>query len=151
MYKAISVVVLAVGLSGATHVAQSPSDDRRLISRQSVKLTAEQEYVIRENVKEVRSVQLVQNVTPKVDEKIPSDVELHDFPSLVIDKIPHVKAFQILRHGGSDSARIATEDRCRCDQETLADRLAARDKDIQFRYWHLADILTETVNVSSWM
>ena len=47
MYKAISMVVLAVGLSGATHVAQSPSDDRRLISRQSVKLTAEQEYVIR--------------------------------------------------------------------------------------------------------
>jgi hypothetical protein len=125
MYKAISVVVLAVGLSGATHVAQSPSDDRRLISRQSVKLTAEQEYVIRENVKEVRSVQPVQNVTPKVDDKIPSDVELDDFPSLVIDKIPHVKAFKF-RHGGSDSARIATEDRCRCDQETLADRLAAQ-------------------------
>ena len=94
MYKAISVVVLAVGLSGATQVAQSPPDDRRLLSRQSVKLTAEQEYVIRENVKEVRSVQLAQNVTPKVDEKIPSDVELHDFPSLVIDKIPHVKAFK---------------------------------------------------------
>jgi hypothetical protein len=51
MYKAISVVVLAVGLSGATQVAQSPPDDRRLLSRQSVKLTAEQEYVIRENVK----------------------------------------------------------------------------------------------------
>ena len=92
MYKAITVVLLAV--SGATHVAQSPSDDRRLISRQSVKLTAEQEYVIRENVKDVRGVRLAQNVTPKVDEKIPSDVELHDFPSLVIDKIPHVKAFK---------------------------------------------------------
>jgi hypothetical protein len=94
MYKAISLVVLAVGFSGATHVAQSPSDDRRLISRQSVKLTAEQEYIIRENVKEVRSVQLAQNVTPKVDEKIPSDVQLHDFPTLVIDKIPRVKAFK---------------------------------------------------------
>src|SRR6478735_10832492 len=94
MYKTISLVVLAVGFSGAAHVAQSPSDDRRLISRQSVKLTAEQEYVIRENVKEVRSVRLAQNVTPKVDEKIPSDVELHDFPSLVIDKIPRVKAFK---------------------------------------------------------
>jgi hypothetical protein len=94
MYRAISVVLLAVGLSGATHVAQSPSDDRRLISRQSIKLTAEQEYVIRENVKEVRSIQLTQNVAPKVDEKIPSDIELHDFPSLVIDKVPHVKTFK---------------------------------------------------------
>lgn len=94
IYRAISAVVLAVGLSGATHIAQSPSDDRRLISRQSIKLTAEQEYVIRENVKEVRSVQLAQNVTPKIDEKIPSDVELHDFPSLVINKIPHVKTLK---------------------------------------------------------
>jgi hypothetical protein len=46
MYRTIPVVVLAVGLSGAAHVAQSPSDDR-LISRRSIKLTAEQEYVLR--------------------------------------------------------------------------------------------------------
>jgi len=118
MYKAISLVVLAVGFSGATHVAQSPSDDRRLISRQSVKLTAEQEYVIRENVKEVRSVQLAQNVTPKVDEKIPSDVELHDFPGLVIDKIPHVKAFKF----------FVTEDQIVLvsPQKTLADVIRKR-------------------------
>jgi hypothetical protein len=94
MYKTISVVVLAVGLSGAAHVAQSPSDDRRLISRRSIKLTAEQEYVIRENVKDVRGGQVAQNVAPKVGEKIPPDVELHGFPLLVIDKIPQVKTFK---------------------------------------------------------
>jgi hypothetical protein len=68
MYRTISVVVLAVGLSGAA-IAQSPSDDRRLISRQSIKLTAEQEYVIRENVKDVRGGQVAQNVAPKVARK----------------------------------------------------------------------------------
>ena len=94
MYRTISIVVLAVGLSGAADVAQSPSDDRRLISRRLIKLTAEQEYVIRENVKDVRGGQVAQNVAPKVGEKIPSGVELHAFPSLVIEKVPQVKAFK---------------------------------------------------------
>ena len=94
MYRTISVVVLAVGLSGAAHVAQSPSDDRRLISRRSIRLTAEQEYVIRENVKDVRGGQVAQNIVPKVGEKIPPDVELHSFPLLVNDKIPQVKTFK---------------------------------------------------------
>src|SRR5262245_36025129 len=94
MYRAIAVVVLAVGLSGAAQVAQSPSDDRRLNSRRLIKLTAEQEYVIRENVKDVRGGQVAQNVAPKVGEKIALDVELHGFPLLVIDKIPQVKMFK---------------------------------------------------------
>jgi hypothetical protein len=92
MYRTISVLLLAVGLSGA--VAQSPSDDRRLISRRSIQLTAEQEYVIRENVKDVRGAKVAQNVAPKVGEKIPSGVELNGFPSLVIEKVPQVKAFK---------------------------------------------------------
>ena len=91
MYRTISVLLLAVGLSGA--VAQSPSDDRRLISRRSIQFTAEQEYVIRENVKDVRGAKVAQNVAPKVGEKIPSD-ELNGFPSLVIEKVPQVKAFK---------------------------------------------------------
>jgi len=94
MYKTISIVLLAVGLSGAAHVAQSPPDDRRLISRQSIKLTAEQEYVIRENVKDVRGAEVAQNVAPKVGEKMRPDVELHDIPSLVTEKVPQIKAFK---------------------------------------------------------
>jgi hypothetical protein len=93
MYRTISVVVLAVGLFGAADVAQSPSDDG-LISRRSIKLTAEQEYVLRENVKNVRGGQVAQKFAPKVGEKIPPDVELHGFPVLVIDKIPQVKTFK---------------------------------------------------------
>src|SRR5262245_31328067 len=94
MYKTISIVLLAVGLSGAAHVAQSPPDDRRLISRQSIKLTAEQEYVIRENVKDVRGAEVSQNVVQKVGEKMRPDVELHDIPSLVTEKVPQIKAFK---------------------------------------------------------
>jgi hypothetical protein len=93
MYRTISIVVLAVGLFGAA-LAQSPSDDRRLISRRLIKLTVEQEYVIGENVKDVRGGQVAQNVAPKVGEKIPPGVELHAFPSLVIEKVPQVKAFK---------------------------------------------------------
>jgi hypothetical protein len=88
------MVLLAVGLSGAGHVAQSPSDDEPLISRRSIQLTAEQEYVIKENVKDVRGGQVDQNVATKIGEKIPPDVELHPFPSLVTEKVPQVKAFK---------------------------------------------------------
>jgi hypothetical protein len=62
-----------------------------VIPPRSIKLTAEQEYVIRENIKDVRGGQVAQNVAPKVDEKIPPNVELHGFPSLVIEKVPQVK------------------------------------------------------------
>ena len=92
--RTISVVLLAVGLSAAASVAQSPSDDRRLISRRSIHLTAEQEYVIQENVKDMRGGQVAQNAAAKVGEKIPPHVELHGFPSLVIEKVPQVKAFK---------------------------------------------------------
>src|SRR5262245_10972789 len=94
MYKTICMVWLAVGLFGAAHVAHSQSDDRRLISRQSIKLTAEQEYVIRENVKDVREGLVAQNITPNVGEKIPPDIELYALPSLVVEKVPQVKAFK---------------------------------------------------------
>ena len=86
------MVWLAVGLSGLTHAAHSQSDDR-LISRQSM-LTAEQEYIIRENVKDVRGGLVTHNVTPKVGDKIPPDIELYALPSLVVEKVPQVNAFK---------------------------------------------------------
>src|SRR5262245_42408637 len=94
MYKNISMVWLVVGLSGLTHAAHSQSDDRRLISRQSIKLTAEQEYIIRENVKDVREGLVTHNVTPKVGDKIPPDIELYALPSMVVEKVPQAKAFK---------------------------------------------------------
>ena len=93
MCSTFPTVLLLVGLSCAAQVAQVPSDDRRLI-RQSIKLTAEQEYVIRENVKDLREAEMTQNVVPKVGEKIPPGVELHGFPSLVTEKVPLVKALK---------------------------------------------------------
>lgn len=87
-------MLLLVGLSCAAHVAQAPSDDRRLILPRSIKLTAEQEYVIRENVKELRGAEVTLSVVPKVGEKIPLGVERHGFPSLVIEKVPQVKALK---------------------------------------------------------
>src|SRR5262249_13002902 len=94
LYRAISVVLLALGLSGVGTVAQSPPDDRRPILQRSIRLTAEQEYVIKENVKDVRGLQVAQNVATEIGQKISPDVELHTFPSLVIEKVPQVKAFK---------------------------------------------------------
>jgi hypothetical protein len=94
MCSAFPTLLLLVGLSCAAQVAQAPSDDRRLIPRQSIKLTAEQEYIIKENVKDLRGAEVIQNVAPNVGEKIPSGVELHGFPSLVIEKVPQVKALK---------------------------------------------------------
>jgi len=94
MCSTFPTVLLLVGLSCAAQVAQAPSDDRRFISRQSIKLTAEQEYVIREILKDLRGAEVTQNVVPKVGEKIPSGVELHGLPSLVIEKVPQVKALK---------------------------------------------------------
>src|SRR5215475_7151372 len=92
--RTISAVLLAVGLSGAGTIAQSPSDDRRLISRRSIQLTAEQEHVIKENVKDLRRCRVAQNVATEVGQRVPPNVELHAFPALVIEKVPRVKAFK---------------------------------------------------------
>ena len=62
--------------------------------QRSIHLTAEQEYVIKENVKDVRGLQATQNVATEIGQKIPADVELHEFPSLVTEKIPQVKALK---------------------------------------------------------
>src|SRR5262245_20400028 len=78
----------------AARYSKSRRSSRRLISRRSIQLTAEQEYVIRENVKDVRGGQVIQKVAPKVGEKIPPGVELHGFPSLVIEKVPQVKVLK---------------------------------------------------------
>ena len=94
MCTTFPAVLLLVGLSRAAQVAQAPSDDRRLISPQSIKLTTEQAYIIRENVKDVRGAAVTQNAVPNVGEKIPSGVELHGFPSVVIEKVPQVKALK---------------------------------------------------------
>jgi hypothetical protein len=87
------VALLTVGLSGAATVAQSPSDEP-IISRRSIKLSAEQEYVIKENVKDVRGGQVPQNVATKVGEKIPPNAKVYAFPSLLTEKVPQVKTFK---------------------------------------------------------
>ena len=94
VYRTIFVALLVVGLSGAGAVAQSPSDDKPLITRRSIKLTAEQEYVIKENVKDVRGGQVPQNVATKIGEKIPPDAKLYAFPALVTEKVPQIKTFK---------------------------------------------------------
>ena len=45
-------------------------------------------------MRDLRGVRVAQNVATEIGQKVRPDVELHAFPSLVIEKVPQVKAFK---------------------------------------------------------
>jgi hypothetical protein len=75
---------------GAT--AQIPPTDRRMIPPRTIQLSAEEDYVIKENLKDMQIEQAPRTSSFKIGDKIPSTIGLHDFPPLVVEKVPKVKA-----------------------------------------------------------
>ena len=75
-------------------VAQMPPTDRRMIPSQSIQLSAQQGYVIKENLKDMHIEQVPRTKEIRIGDKVTSDVGLHDFPPLVIEKVPKVKTYK---------------------------------------------------------
>ena len=59
-----------------------------------MQLTAQQGYIIRENVKDMRIKQVPRTKEIRIGDKVPSEIGLHDFPPLVVEKVPKVKTYK---------------------------------------------------------
>ena len=94
MKRAVLASILAATLLAEAAVAQVPPTDRRMIPPRSIKLTAQQGHVIKENVKDMNVKQLPRKKEIRIGDKVPSDIGLHDFPPLVVEKVPKVKAYK---------------------------------------------------------
>ena len=74
--------------------AQIPPTDRRMIPPRFIQLSAQQSYVIKENLKDTHIEQVPHTKEIRIGDKVTSDVGLHDFPPLVIEKVPKVKTYK---------------------------------------------------------
>ena len=62
----------------------------------SIQLSAEQGYVIKENLKDMHIEQVRYTKEIKIGGKVPSKIKLHDFPLLMVEKVPKVKRTNFL-------------------------------------------------------
>jgi hypothetical protein len=91
MKRAVLAGILAVTLLAGGAVAQKmPSTDRRMIPPRSIQLSAQQDYVIKENLKDMHIQQVPRTKEIRIGEKVSSDIGLHEFPPLVVEKVPSV-------------------------------------------------------------
>jgi hypothetical protein len=73
--------------------AQTPPGPDMPVATRSVKLTAEQHHIIKEIVLKDLKVQAAPaNVKVEVGEPVADTVTLHQFPPVIADKVPEVKA-----------------------------------------------------------
>jgi len=57
-----------------------------------IKLTAEQEYIIREIIFEDSSIQKQNSAPDSIDDVVPDDVKLYPMPADVVQKVPQVRS-----------------------------------------------------------
>src|SRR5262245_13846511 len=94
MKRTVVAGTLAASLLAGGTVAQTPPTDQRMIQRQSIQLSAQQGYVIKENLKDMHIEQARNTKEIRIGDKVPSDIGLHDFPPLVMEKVPKVKTYK---------------------------------------------------------
>jgi hypothetical protein len=94
MKRLILASILATILLAGGAVAQTPPNDRRMLPPRSIQLSAQQGYVIKENLKDMHIEQVPRKTEIRIGAKLPSGIELHDFPPLVVEKVPKVKTYK---------------------------------------------------------
>ena len=94
MKRAFPAGILAVTLWAGGAVAQVPPTDRRMIPPRSIQLSAQQDYVIKENLKDMHIEQVPRTKEIRIGDKVSSDIGLHQFPPLVVEKVPKVKTYK---------------------------------------------------------
>jgi hypothetical protein len=94
MKRAVLTSFFAAILLAEPALAQSPPTDQRIIPPRSIRLTAQQGYIIKENVKDLHVDPVRGKKEIKIGDKLSSDVALHEFPELVLQKVPKVKTYK---------------------------------------------------------
>jgi hypothetical protein len=94
MKRAVLASTLVATVLAGSAVAQIPPTDRRMIPPRSIQLSAQQGYVIKENLKDMHIEQVSRMKEIRIGNKLPSDIGLHDFPPFVLEKVPKVKTYK---------------------------------------------------------
>ena len=94
MKRTAWVMALTAGFLLGGAIAQTPPDDKGLISRRGLS-SAEQDHVIKEIVlKDMHIKQVPRSPEIKIGEKVPPDIELQTFPPLEAEKVPQVRTYK---------------------------------------------------------
>jgi hypothetical protein len=91
MKRTALAMAVATGFLVGGAIAQTQPDDKEPIPPRSIQLTAEQDHVIKEIVKDMQIKQLPPSTEIRIGEKVPPDIELQPFPTLVSEKVPQVR------------------------------------------------------------
>jgi hypothetical protein len=94
MKQVVLASILATTLLVEAANAQIPPNDRRMLPPRSIQLSAQQGYIIKENLKEMHIERVPRKTETRIGAKLPSGIELHDFPPLVVEKVPKVKTYK---------------------------------------------------------
>ncbi len=78
-------------------IAQPPPIDREVLPPRSIHLSAQQDYIIKENLKDMRIKQVPRTKEIRIGNKVPSNVGLHAFPPFVVEKVPKVKMYKFFK------------------------------------------------------
>jgi hypothetical protein len=91
--REVLAIAGAICLLVSAVVAQT--QDKELIPPRFIRLTAEDNHIIKEIVlKDMRVAQVPRNNDIKIGDRIPDDIQLQNFPALIVEKVPQVKTYK---------------------------------------------------------
>ena len=94
MKRAVLASTMAATLLVGGAIAQAPPANEEAIPPRSIQLSAQQGYIIKENLKDMHVEQVARTNEIKIGDKVPSDIGLQAFPPLVVEKVPQVKTYK---------------------------------------------------------
>lgn len=96
MKRAITIIALGTALLTGSAIAQSPPPpDTAPVASRSVKITAEQGYIIKENVLQgAKPATTGSGAKLEINGKAPPNAALQDFPPIVLEKVSSVKGYK---------------------------------------------------------
>jgi hypothetical protein len=96
MKRVLTIISLATALVAGTAIAQSPAPPNSApIASRSIKITAEQGYIIKENVLQgAKPATTGSGAKLEINGKAPDGAALQDFPPIVQEKVAAVKGYK---------------------------------------------------------
>lgn len=94
MKRAPLAMALVAGFLCGGAIAQSPSNDKDAIPPRSIQLTAEQDHVIKEIVKDMHIEPVRGSSEIRIGEKVPPNIQLQSFPPLAAEKVPQIRTYK---------------------------------------------------------
>lgn len=108
--RRIVVSITMVITLSAVGVHAQPSTEPAVPPRPRLALTAEQEYTIRETIKDVK-VPKEKSITQTVGESVPENITLYPLPSEIEQKIPQAKSHEFFVEDDDTIILVSPSDR----------------------------------------